>query len=112
LWLYRTLFLHRAENLTPDEQQKLAGLLAGPVGGELRVARTFLEHWFAIWADDLGNRRTPQEAERRYEIWHTNAETAKIGPLRRQQQHLDGDHFVPSQRLPSESGLGTNQQCR
>ena len=101
-----------AENLTPEEQQKLAGLLAGPVGGELRVARTFLEHWFAIWADDLGNRRTPQEAERRYEIWHTNAETAKIGPLRRQQQHLDGDHFVPSQRLPSESGLGTNQQCR
>ena len=30
LWLYRTLFLHRAENLTPEEQQKLAGLLAGP----------------------------------------------------------------------------------
>ena len=94
LWLYRTLFLHRAENLTPEERQKLAGLLAGPVGGELRVARTFLEQWFAIWADDLGNRQTPQEAERRYQVWHADAEAAKIGPLRRQQQHLDADHFV------------------
>jgi hypothetical protein len=94
LWLYRTLFLHRAENLTVEEQHKLAGFLAGPVGGELRVARTFLEHWFAIWADDLGNRQTPQEAERRYEIWRTDADATKIAPLRRQQQHLDADHFV------------------
>ena len=58
------------------------------------MARTFLEHWFAIWEDDLGNRRTPQEAERRYQIWHTDAEAAKLAPLRRQQQHLDADHFV------------------
>jgi hypothetical protein len=93
LWLYRTLFLHRAENLTPEEQQKLAGLLAGPTGSELRVARTFLEHWFAIWEDDLGDRRTPQEAELRYEIWQTNAQAAQLTPLRRQQQHLDLDHF-------------------
>jgi hypothetical protein len=85
LWLYRTLFLHRAENLTVEEQQKLAGWLAGPVGGELRVACTFLEHWFAIWADDLGNRRSPQEAERQYEIWRTDAEAAQLTPLRRQQ---------------------------
>jgi hypothetical protein len=93
LWLYRTLFLHRDENLTADEQQKLAGLLAGPVGGELRVARTFLQQWFAIWEDDLGNRRGPQEAELRYLIWQSNAEAAKVTPLRRQQQHLDIDHF-------------------
>jgi hypothetical protein len=67
--------------------------LAGPVGGELRVARTFLEQWFAIWEDDLGNRRTPHEAERRYVTWQTNAEAANVAPLRRQQQHLDRDHF-------------------
>ena len=94
LWLYRTLFLHRAENLTVEEQQKLAGWLGGPVGGELRVACTFLEHWFAIWADDLGNRPSPQEAEWRYQAWQTDAEAAKLTPLRRQQQHLDADHFV------------------
>jgi hypothetical protein len=40
LWLYRTLFLHRAENLRPDEHQRLAALMNGPLGSELRVART------------------------------------------------------------------------
>ena len=82
LWLYRTLFLHRAENLTAEERQKLAGLLDGPVGSELRVARTFLEEWFAIWEDDLGQRRTPAETELRYQIWRTDAEAAKATPLR------------------------------
>jgi hypothetical protein len=93
LWLDRTLFLHRAENLTAEEQQKLAGLLDGRIGSELRVARTFLEEWFAIWEDELGQRRTPSEAERRYQIWRTDTEAAKIAPLRTQQQHLDLDHF-------------------
>jgi len=93
LRLYRTLFLHRAENLTAEEQQKVVGLLDGPVGRELRVARTFLEEWFTIWADDLGQRRTPAEAELRYQIWQTDAEAATVTPLRRQQQHLDMDHF-------------------
>jgi len=57
------------------------------------VARTFLEEWFAIWEDDLGQRRTPSEAERCYQIWRTDAEAAKVAPLHRQQQHLDMDHF-------------------
>ena len=94
LRLYRTLFLHQPENLTTEERQKLADLLTGPVGGELRVARTFLEEWFAIWQDDFGRRRSREQAERRYEIWRTDAEAAKVAPLRRQQQHLDLDHFI------------------
>src|SRR5262249_1764212 len=85
--------LHPAENLTAEEHLKLTNLLAGPVGGELRVARMFLEEWFAIWHDDLGHRRTAAEAELHYQIWHNDAEAAKITPLRRQQQHLDIDHF-------------------
>jgi hypothetical protein len=93
LWLYRTLFLHRAENLTADERQTLDDLLVGPAGGQLRVARTFLEEWFAIWDDGLRTRPTPHEAERRYLIWQTDAEAANVAPLRRQQQHLDMDHF-------------------
>ena len=55
--------------------------------------RTFLEEWFAIWEDDLRKRRTPDEAERRYKIWQNDAEAARLTPLRRQQQHLDMDHF-------------------
>jgi hypothetical protein len=84
LWLYRTLFLHRVVNLTAEERHKLSDLLAGPVDGELRVARTFLEEWFAIWDNDLGNRQTRHEAERRYQIWQADAEAAKLAPLRRQ----------------------------
>jgi transposase-like protein len=94
LWGYRTLFLHRTENLTTEERQKLAELLACPVGHDLRVARTFLETWFAIWQDDLGQRRAPDEAERRYRAWQTDADASRLAPLRRQQQHLDDDHFV------------------
>jgi hypothetical protein len=56
LRLYRTLFLHKTENLTLDERATLAELFASPVGGELRVAREFLEAWFDIWKDDRGRR--------------------------------------------------------
>jgi hypothetical protein len=43
--------------------------------------------------DDVRNRHTPQEAERRYEIWRTDAKAMNVAPLRRQQQYLDMDHF-------------------
>jgi transposase-like protein len=94
LRLYRTLFLHQNRNLTMPEQQTLTGLLAGPVGSELRTARTFLESWFAIWQDDDGQRRTPMDAEQRYSTWQADAEANTLAPLRRQQQHLDLAHFV------------------
>jgi hypothetical protein len=93
LRLHRTLFLHQTENLTVEERQTLTALLAGPVGSALRVARTFLEAWFAIWRDDIG-RRPRDEAEQRYHAWQADAEAATLAPLRRQQQHLDADHFA------------------
>src|SRR5260370_15765183 len=46
----------------------------------------------AIWKDDLGRRRTPDEAEQRYFIWQADSQAATLAPLRRQQQHLDADH--------------------
>jgi hypothetical protein len=93
LRLHRTFFLHRPDHLTSDEAQTLADLLAGPVGATLRVARTFLEAWFAIWQDNDGHRRTPSDAEQRYRVWQDDAEGRALAPLRRQQQHLDFDHF-------------------
>ena len=60
----------------------------------LRVARSFLEAWFAIWRDEDGHRRTPAEAEQRYRAWHEDAAAADFAPLRKQQQHLDADHFA------------------
>jgi len=94
LRLYRTLFLHQTANLASDERRKLAELLACPVGHELRVARTFLEAWFAIWQDDSGHRRTPDAAEERYAAWQADPDSSSLAPLRRQLQHLDLGHFV------------------
>ncbi len=53
-----------------------------------------MEAWFAIWKDDLGRRRTPDDAQQRYSIWQTDAQAATLAPLRRQRHHLDGDHFT------------------
>jgi hypothetical protein len=94
LRLHRTLFLHQNENLTLDERKTLAELLETPVGAELRVARGFLEAWFAIWKDDRGHRRLPADAQQRYLIWQTDAQAANFSPLCRQQRHLDANHFT------------------
>jgi hypothetical protein len=94
LWLYRTLFLHRAENLTAQEHDKLDELLASPVGHDLRVALRFLEAWFGIWQDEVGHRRNPADAAQRYRAWEADPDASTLTPLRRQQQHLDANHFV------------------
>jgi hypothetical protein len=54
LRLNRTLFLRCPDHLSTEEQQTLAKLLASPVGASLRVAREFLEAWFAIRRDEDG----------------------------------------------------------
>jgi hypothetical protein len=109
LWLYRTLFLHQPANLTTAEQHKLGELLACPVGHDLQVARTFLEAWFAIWQDDSGQRRTPAEAEQRYRTWQADPDASALAPLRRQQQHLDVEHFARlSAFLQNPAWEGTN----
>src|SRR5262249_6392511 len=98
------------ENLTVDEQHALDGLLTGPVGSQLRVARAFLEE---IWEDDQRNRRTPKEAERRDQIWQTEPAAANVMPLRRQQQHLDMDHFRRLSALrPNPSWEPTNNAAQ
>jgi hypothetical protein len=94
LRLYRALFLHQPQKLTLDERQTLGDLLAGPLGGDLRVARAFLEGWFAIWKDDRGLRRSPANAAQHNQIWHNDPEAAKLVPLRRQRHHLEADHFA------------------
>jgi hypothetical protein len=109
LRLHRSLFLHQTENLTAEELRTLAELLDSPVGSELRIARTFMEAWFAIWKDDLGRRRTPDDAQQRYSIWQTDAQAATLAPLRTQQHHLDGDHFTrPSAFLRDPTWEPTN----
>lgn len=74
------------------------------------MARTFLEAWFAIWYDDSGQRRSPDDAEQRYHAWQADAEASTLAPLRRQQQHLDTVHFPSAECLPAEPKVGTRQQ--
>jgi hypothetical protein len=76
------------------ERHTLDELLAGPVGSELPVARTFLERWFGSWKDDTGQRRIPGDAQQRYDTWQADADAATLAPLRRQLQHLDANHFT------------------
>jgi transposase len=90
---HRTLLLRRPDHLSAEEHQIVTELLRSPAGASLRVARTFLEAWFAIWYDEAGQRRAPADAEDRYRAWHDDAEAAALTPLRRQQQYLDADHF-------------------
>jgi hypothetical protein len=94
LRLQRSLFLRRPEHLNDEERQMLANLLASPVGDTLRVARGFMEAWFAIWQDEQGQRRSPADAEQRYRAWQKDVAAAEFAPLRKQQQHLDAEHFA------------------
>ncbi len=51
----------------------MAVLLGGPASEPLRVARTFSEEWYALWGDDAGHRRAPEDAYRRFAAWQTVA---------------------------------------
>jgi hypothetical protein len=109
LRLHRTLFLHQHENLTIDERTLLTELLETPVGADLRVARGFLELWFAIWKDDADHCRSPADAEHRYQVWQMDEHAASFPPLRRQQRHLDTNHFEKlSAFLQNPTGESTN----
>ena len=44
--------------------------------------------------DEHGQRRSPAEAEQRYRAWQQDATAAEFAPLRKQQQHLDTEHFA------------------
>ena len=111
LWMQRTLFLHRAENLTADERQTLDGLLAGPLAVSFAWLARSSKAWFAIWDDDLGTRRTPQEAEQRYLIWQTNAEAANVGAAAQTTTTPGHGSLPPAECVPAQSSVGTHQQC-
>jgi hypothetical protein len=77
----RFLLVRRPEHLTAEEQVQLSGLLASPLDASLRVARAFLEDWYAFWRDEHGRRRSPEEAQARYQAWRTNPAYLAVAPL-------------------------------
>jgi hypothetical protein len=77
----RFLLVQRPDHLTTDEQAQLSSLLASPLDASLRVARAFLEEWYAFWRDEQGQRRSPEEAQTRYQAWRTNPAYLAVAPL-------------------------------
>lgn len=89
---YRFLLLRRPEHLGEAEQAQVDSLLDLPVGDRLRLARRFLEEWYAIAIDANGQRRTPEEAAQRWQAWRQNAAYRPLAPLRRVVDRLDAEH--------------------
>lgn len=80
---HRFLFLHRPENLTAEEQEQIASLLASPVGQELQTVRAFLVDWYRLWTDEHGQRQPLAEAQTRYQVWHDSTVYRAVPQLRR-----------------------------
>jgi transposase len=79
----RFLFLRRPENLNLEDEKILESLLTSPVGKQLQTIRAFMVDWFQIWWDEDKQRRSLQEAGRRYEKWRSQADYLAVPALRR-----------------------------
>jgi transposase len=90
---HRFLLLRRPEHLTAEEQTQVQALLASPVGAQLQVGRACLVDWYLIWEDEAGQRRSPTEAQVRYEAWHTNATYAAVPVLHKVQSQVNPAKF-------------------
>jgi hypothetical protein len=93
LTLGRFLLVRRPDHLTAAEQARLDGLLASPLGAELRVARAFLTDWYAIWCEPDGQRRDREAARIRWQQWREHPDYQAVAPLRRIQQQVDERRF-------------------
>lgn len=69
----RFLLLRRPDHLNEEEHAQLERVLASPIGGDLRLARSFLEDWYGLWRDEQGQRRSRDEAQARYRAWQATA---------------------------------------
>lgn len=64
--------MRRPDHLNAEERAQIDELLASPVGGELRVIRSFVVEWFQLLHDEHGQRRTIDAARSCFVVWQTN----------------------------------------
>jgi hypothetical protein len=83
------LLLRHPNHLTDEDRTHLAELLNGPASETLRVARQFLEDWYAIARDDDGQRRFFDEALAHWRTWHEKPEYRQMPRLRRLLERMD-----------------------
>ena len=90
----RFRLLCRPDHLNDADRATFAAIFASPVGDLVRLARAFLEEWYALWRDDTGQRRSFAEAQERHARWQTNADYAGLVPLQRVQRQCDAAQFA------------------
>lgn len=106
---HRFLLLRRPEHLNEEQQAQMEALLSSPVGAELQAGRSFLVDWYLIWKDEAGQRRTPAEAQARYEKWQTDETYAGVPILHKVQRQMTPAKFEQlSQFLQQPEWEATN----
>jgi len=96
---HRFLLARRPDHLTEEDHGLLAGLLAAPAAAPLRTARDFLTEWYAIWRDEQGRRRSPDDAWGRYRTWRANPDYLTVPPLKRATERVDEPRFAKLSRF-------------
>jgi hypothetical protein len=111
LWECRYLLLRRPDHLPNKDRQKLELLLESPgVGEAVRLIRSFLEGWYALFFyDKQRTRRTLKEARERYTLLMNDPRYQALEPLARLQTRFSGEHFLKiSQFLHHSKWEATN----
>jgi hypothetical protein len=90
----RFLLVRRPDHLATAEQEALADLLAAPGAVALGVARAFIEDWYAIWRDEAGARRCPEEAGQRFRAWRATPAYRALAPLADVLERLTNERFA------------------
>ena len=105
---HRYLLVRRPAHLTVDQQAQINTLLTSPVGSQIQVARRFLEEWYLLLYDADGQRRTLDEARKRFAAWSSDSEYAIVAPLRRVQERMTAQFERLSQFLRNPRWEATN----
>jgi hypothetical protein len=96
---HRFLLTRRPDHLTEEDHVLLTGLLDAPAAAPLRIARDFLEEWYAIWRDEQGCRRSPDDARGRYRTWRANPDYITLPALKRATERMDEPRFAKLSRF-------------
>jgi hypothetical protein len=105
----RFLLVRRPDRLTAAEQQALREVLAAPGAAALGVARRCMEEWYAIWRDEAGARRHPEEAWRRFRAWRATPAYRALAHLADALERLTEERFARlSPFLARPDGEATN----
>lgn len=82
----RAKLIARSTSLNEEELERLRRLLFSPLHEELGIIRGFVERWYAIWWGEDEKRNSPEEAQKRFEIWQTYDKAKCFPELKRLQR--------------------------